>query len=163
MSQALGDCSRQFHHHRHDDDDDHHHHHHHRRRRHHHRHHHHHRRHHDHDHDHHHHHHHHRIQMRKSRFFFFYHLLTAPRTVSNTYAQVARAQSCANHVQHIQRLPRATCRATCHVVRKDSSAIKFDRAEIAFISAWLHHSLISHDTRKYLGLLYVLGSCERHL
>ena len=32
---------------------------------------------------------------------FFYDLLTAPRTVSNTYAQVARAQSCANHVQHI--------------------------------------------------------------
>ena len=25
----------------------------------------------------------------------FYNLLTAPRTVSNTYAQVARAQSCA--------------------------------------------------------------------
>ena len=28
-------------------------------------------------------------------------LLTAPRTVSNTYAQVARAQSCAIHVQHV--------------------------------------------------------------
>ena len=28
----------------------------------------------------------------------FDNLLTAPRTVSNTYAQVARAQSCANHV-----------------------------------------------------------------
>ena len=28
----------------------------------------------------------------------FYNLLTAPRTVSNTYAQVARVQSCANHV-----------------------------------------------------------------
>ena len=28
----------------------------------------------------------------------FYNLLTAPRTVSNTYAQVARAQSSANHV-----------------------------------------------------------------
>ena len=38
----------------------------------------------------------------------FYNLLTAPRTVSNTYAQVARAQSCANHVQHIQRLSRAS-------------------------------------------------------
>ena len=25
-------------------------------------------------------------------------------TVSNTYAQVAQAQSCANHVQHIERL-----------------------------------------------------------
>ena len=55
-----------------------------------------------------------RIQRRYSRFFttshskalfeIFYNLLTAPRTVSNTYTQVARAQSCANHVQHIQRL-----------------------------------------------------------
>ena len=40
----------------------------------------------------------------------FYSLLTAPRTVSNTYAQEARAQSSANHVQHIERLSRATCR-----------------------------------------------------
>ena len=38
---------------------------------------------------------------------FFYNLLTAPQVVSNTYAQVARAQSCANHVQHIERLSRA--------------------------------------------------------
>ena len=41
-----------------------------------------------------------RIQRRYSRFL--YNLLTAPQTVSNTYAQVARAQSCANHVQHIE-------------------------------------------------------------
>ena len=38
----------------------------------------------------------------------FYNLLTAPRTVSNTYDQVARAQPCANHVQHIERLSRAS-------------------------------------------------------
>ena len=69
----------------------------------------------------------------KAQFEIVYNLLTAPRTVSNTYAQVARAQSCANHVQHIERLSRATCRATCHVVRSDSSAVKFDRVEIAFI------------------------------
>ena len=43
----------------------------------------------------------------------FYNLLTAPRTVSNTYAQVARAQSCANQVQHIERLSRASYRVTC--------------------------------------------------
>ena len=61
------------------------------------------------------------------QFEIFYNLLTAPRTVSNTYAQVARAQSCANHVQHIERLSRATCRVTCHAVRMDSSATKFDR------------------------------------
>ena len=57
----------------------------------------------------------------------FYNLLSAPRTVSNTYAQVARAQSCANDVQHIEHLSRTTCRVTRHVVRKDSLAIKFDR------------------------------------
>ena len=34
--------------------------------------------------------------------FFYY--LTASPTVSNTYAQVARAQLCVNHVQHIERL-----------------------------------------------------------
>ena len=41
-------------------------------------------------------------------FEIFYNLLTAPRTVSNTYAQVARAQLCANHLQHIERLARAS-------------------------------------------------------
>ena len=39
----------------------------------------------------------------------FYSLLAAPRTVSNTNAQVAKAQWCENHVQHIERLSRATC------------------------------------------------------
>ena len=34
----------------------------------------------------------------------FFSFLTAPRTVSNTYALVARAQLCVNHVQHIERL-----------------------------------------------------------
>ena len=34
-----------------------------------------------------------------------------PRTVTNTYTQMARVQSCANHVQHIKRLSRATCSA----------------------------------------------------
>ena len=49
------------------------------------------------------------------------------------HAQVAQAQSCVNHVQHIERLPRATCRVTCHLVQRDSSVIKFDRVEIALI------------------------------
>ena len=40
----------------------------------------------------------------------FHNLLTAPRTVSNTCAPVARAQSCADHVQHMERLSHATCR-----------------------------------------------------
>ena len=41
-----------------------------------------------------------------------YHLLAAPQTVSNTYAQVAQAQSCANHAQYVERLLCATCRNT---------------------------------------------------
>ena len=40
----------------------------------------------------------------------FYNLLTAPRTVSNTNAHVARALLCANHAQHIEHLSRAACR-----------------------------------------------------
>ena len=44
----------------------------------------------------------------KAIFEICYNLLTAPRAVSNMYAQVARAQSCANHVQHIERLSRAS-------------------------------------------------------
>ena len=59
---------------------------------------------------------------------FFDSLLTAPRTVSNMYAPVARVQLRANHVQHIGRLSCATCRV---VVSKNRSAIKFDRVEIA--------------------------------
>ena len=39
----------------------------------------------------------------------FYNLLTAPQTVSNMYAQVAWEYSCANYVQHIERLSCATC------------------------------------------------------
>ena len=45
----------------------------------------------------------------------FYNLLFAPRTVANTYAQFARARSCANHVQHIERLSRATCNTCTHL------------------------------------------------
>ena len=54
--------------------------------------------------------------------------LTAPRTVSSTYVQMARAQLCVNHEQHVQD-------DVCHVVRRDSSVIEFDRLEIAFILA----------------------------
>ena len=57
----------------------------------------------------------------------FYNLLSTLRTVSNTYARVAQAQSWANHVQYIKRLSCATCRVMCHVVQRESSAVKFDR------------------------------------
>ena len=40
----------------------------------------------------------------------FYYLLTVPQTVFITYAQMAWVQLCANHVQHIECLSRATCR-----------------------------------------------------
>ena len=52
------------------------------------------------------------------------------------------AQSCANHMQQIERLSRATYLVTCHVVRRDSSAVKFDRIEIAVSLAlfyWMYH------------------------
>ena len=45
-----------------------------------------------------------RTDRRNSRFLQSPH---CARTVSNMYAQVARSQSCANHVQHIERLSRA--------------------------------------------------------
>ena len=37
----------------------------------------------------------------------FYNLLTVQRTTSSTYAQVAKVQSCANYVQHIECLSSA--------------------------------------------------------
>ena len=55
---------------------------------------------------------------------------------SNTYTQVAQVQSCAYHVQDIERLSRAT--VACHVVRRDSSAIKFDTVEFAVILSSFH-------------------------
>ena len=53
--------------------------------------------------------------------------LTAPWIISKTYTHVAWVQSCANHMQHIEHLSHATCRVLCHVVRRDSSAIKLVR------------------------------------
>ena len=45
----------------------------------------------------------------KGAFQDFYSLLTALQTVSNTHAHVARAQSCAMHVQHIDCFSCAAC------------------------------------------------------
>ena len=47
-------------------------------------------------------------------------------------------KSCATH----RALITCKCHVTCHLVRRDSSAIKFDRVEITFIWAlfyWLNH------------------------
>ena len=43
----------------------------------------------------------------------FYNLLTAPPTVSNMYTQVAHAHSCANHMQHTERLSHAAHCVPC--------------------------------------------------
>ena len=59
----------------------------------------------------------------KGAFRDFYNLLTSPRTVSNTYAEVVSAKSFPNHVQHIERVQYIMC----HAERRDSSTIKFDR------------------------------------
>ena len=50
------------------------------------------------------------IALKGSIRDLFCNLLIVPRTVSNTYTQMARAQSCASHVLHIEHLSRATCR-----------------------------------------------------
>ena len=65
-------------------------------------------------------------------------LLTAPRTVSNTHAQVARAQSCASHVNtssghHVQHV--MLCATWCKGYK--GSAIKFDRVDIAFYLSFI--------------------------
>ena len=52
-----------------------------------------------------------------------YNLLTALWTVSNTYTQVAPAQSCANNMQHIKHLSHATCGVSRGTKGHDSSAI----------------------------------------
>ena len=82
-----------------------------------------------------------RIQRRNSScfvlFVFFNNLFTAPRTVSNTYAQVARVQSCAKHVQHIGH-DTHYAQPLCHSVRRDSSATKTGRTEITFVVILFH-------------------------
>ena len=59
-------------------------------------------------------------------------LLTALRTVSETHAPVSRAQSCANHMQHIQRLSRATCHVPC-CTKGQSSWQSWNRIYFSFI------------------------------
>ena len=69
----------------------------------------------------------------KGAIQIFCNLLTASRTISNMYVKVAQAPSCAIHMQHMERLSCTTCRVMCQVVRTDSSAVRNDRAYIAFI------------------------------
>ena len=87
----------------------------------------------------------------------FYYFLTAPRTVSSTYAQVVRAKSCAIHVQHIERLSRATYRVSRDT--KGQLSYLVDRVLITFILALFYHLKLSTSeaiptfTLFYLGIL----------
>ena len=73
--------------------------------------------------------------------------LQSPHRAANRLQHVRSsgwAQSCANHVQHIERLSCAN-RVMCHMVPRDSSAIKFGRIKITFTLAlyyWLNHQPI---------------------
>ena len=74
-----------------------------------------------------------RIERRKSGFFFFFFTISSligEPSPTHTLMRPGRSRahftcntSSAYHVQHV----------ACHVTRSDSSAIKFDRVEIAFI------------------------------
>ena len=71
-----------------------------------------------------------RIQRRYSRF------LQSPHSAANCLQHVRSsgpgAIVCKSRETH-RALITCKCHVTCHLVRRDSSAIKFDRVEIAFI------------------------------
>ena len=72
-------------------------------------------------------------------------LLQSPHSATNRLQHVRSngpgAIVCKSRATH-RTLIACKCHVTCHLVRRDSSAIKFDRVEIAFIWAlfyWLNH------------------------
>ena len=69
------------------------------------------------------------IQRRYSRF------LQSPHSATNCLQHACSsgpgAIVCKSHTTH-RALITCKCRVTCHLMRRDSSAIKFDRVEIAF-------------------------------
>ena len=71
--------------------------------------------------------------------------LQSPHSAANCLQHVRSsgpgAIVCKSRATH-RALITCKCHATCHLVRRDSSGIKFDRVEIAFILAlfyWLNH------------------------
>ena len=91
------------------------------------------------------------------QFEIFYNLLIALQTVTNTYTQLVREQSCANHVQHIGH----SSYAMCHVVRRDSSPVKFD---------WMHSRMKEADhldnnnnriQRRYSRFFTISSQCRK--
>ena len=89
----------------------------------------------------------------KAQFETFFYLLTAPRTVSSTFAQVAQAQYCANHVQHIERFSRVTSRVTCHVVRRYSPTIESDSLNRIYLSFILLAESLTDEGGEETGVL----------
>ena len=77
-----------------------------------------------------------RIQRRYSRVFFFFFFLQSPHSAANCFQHVRSsgpgATVCKSRATH-RALITCKCHVTCHLARRDSSAIKFDRVEIAFI------------------------------
>ena len=73
----------------------------------------------------------------------FYNLLTAPRTVSNTYAQVARAQYRVQTTYNISsgyRVQQVVLRATWHEgTAQLSSLTEFSSHLLIFLFYWLNH------------------------
>ena len=70
------------------------------------------------------------------RDFFFFFFLQSPHSATNCLQHVRSsgpgAVVCKSRAAH-RALITCKCHVTCHLVRRDSSAIKFDRVEIAFI------------------------------
>ena len=71
--------------------------------------------------------------------------LQSPHSAANCLQHVRSSGPggivCKSRATHLA-LFTCKCHVTCHLVRRDSSAIKFDRVEIAFIWAlfyWLNH------------------------
>ena len=71
----------------------------------------------------------------KGVFWDSYSLLTTPWTVSNTYAQVAAAQSCANCVQHIECLTCAAWKWAGHIAQMNDNrwTIRGTERQINFV------------------------------
>ena len=69
------------------------------------------------------------LSLLKVHFEIFYSLLTAPQTVTNIYAQVAKAQSCTNHVQPIS----CSSHTTCHVPHDTRTAQLWHLLILSFI------------------------------
>ena len=67
----------------------------------------------------------------------FYNCLTVRLTASSMYAQVVRAQSCANHVQRIEFLPHAKCHVPCGMKLTDQISRLTEFKFVLAVVYWL--------------------------